>query len=443
MLSLSTHRSFLSATWQRKDGPSTKLRANGDGLAQKSEPAAATDRLIALDFVRGIAVLGILLLNIVGFAWPEIVYVSPRAPTAPVSAANDWAYLAMFVLADGKFRGLFSLLFGASLLLFVDRADAAGRDGETLQRRRLGWLALFGLLHLFLLWWGDILFIYAVCGFFALALRHLTPRALTAWALAIYAGGALAMGALTAIAAFDPAAGAEIVADYAREARGEIPVMLAPWTEHVAYSVRENWSDPLIGVALTWFETIPLMLIGMALFKNGLFAGGWPPARLWRWAAWGIGGGLALTLPLAWWLWREEFALPLTLFVWLGPAAIGRLASIVGYCTLAAILARHFAASALGVRLVACGRMAFSNYIATTLVMTFIFHGWGLGLYARYGRLELFGFVVLGWLLMLAWSKPWLARFRYGPLEWVWRGLTYGRFGPLRRSTLAIETDSH
>ena len=420
------------------------LRRGDGGVAlDHAEVEAAPNRLIALDFVRGIAVLGILLLNIVGFAWPEIVYVSPRAPTAPVSPANDWTYMAMFVLADGKFRGLFSLLFGASLLLFVERADAAGRDGEALQRRRLGWLALFGLLHFYLLWWGDILFIYAVCGFFALALRHLTPRALTGWALAIYAGGVLAMGSLTAIAAFDPAAGAEIVRDYAREASAEIPVMLAPWGDHVAYTFRDNGADPLIGVALTWFETIPLMLIGMALFKAGLFAGAWNPTRLRRWAAWGIGGGLALTLPLAWWLWREAFALPLTLFVWLGPAAIGRLASIVGYVVVAVILARSLAASALGERLVACGRMAFSNYLGTTLVMTFIFHGWGLGLYARFDRLELLGFVALGWALILASSKPWLARFRYGPLEWLWRGLTYGRFEPLRRSPLAIETDSH
>ena len=147
--------------------------------------ATNPQRLVALDFVRGIAILGILLLNIVGFAWPEIVYISPRAPTAPVSSVNDWTWLAMFVLADGKFRGLFSLLFGASMVLFVERAEASGRDGAALQRRRLGWLALFGLAHFFLLWWGDILFLYAMCGFVALALRGWPPRRLAITALTI------------------------------------------------------------------------------------------------------------------------------------------------------------------------------------------------------------------------------------------------------------------
>ena len=91
-----------------------------------------------------------------------------------------------------------------------------------------------------------------------------------------------------------------------------------------------------------------------------------------------------------------------------------------------------YGVGAVGI-LAAVGQMAFSNYIGTSLVMTFLFHGWGLGLYARYGRLELIAFVLLGWALMLAWSKPWLAHFRYGPLEWLWRSLTYGSLAPFRR----------
>lgn len=413
------------------------------------DSGANANRLVALDFVRGIAILGILLLNITGFAWPEIVYVSPRAPTAPMSTADDWTWITLFLFADGKFRGLFSLLFGASMMLFVDRAEAArtnfgGRDGAMLQRRRLGWLALFGLAHFFLLWWGDILFLYAVCGFFALALRHWAPRKLMIAALTIYAVGILTLGSLTAVGAApwlglggvggETATG--IAERYGAEARAEIAATLLPWPEHVAYMIRDNWSDPLTTVAFSWFETVPLMLIGIALFKSGMFAGTlagtWEAARLRRWAWRGIGTGLALTLPLAWWLWRENFALPLTLFVWLGPAAVGRLASTIGYAALAVLLARRFADGAVGTRLVACGRMAFSNYIATSLVMTFIFHGWGLGWFASVGRFGLMGFVVLGWALMLGWSKPWLAQFRYGPLEWVWRSLTYGHIAPFR-----------
>ncbi|HUQ13956.1 MAG TPA: DUF418 domain-containing protein [Novosphingobium sp.] len=397
-----------------------------------------SDRLVALDFVRGVAVLGILLLNIVGFAWPEIVYVSPRAPTGPVSAADDWTYLTIFVLADGKFRGLFSLLFGASLLLFVGRAEAAGRDGGRLQARRLGWLALFGLAHYFLLWWGDILFLYAVCGFVALALRAWPPRRLVRWALGIYAAGVLALGALTGAGLADRTGALE--REYAAEARHELVVTQRSWPAMVAESLSENLAEPLVTVAISWFETVPLMLLGMALFKSGLFAGGWSDARLRRWALRGIASGLIVTLGIAAVMWREGFPLTLTLFLWLSPAALGRLPMVIGYAALLVLAARQFAGSALGERLVACGRMAFSNYLGTSLLMTFVFHGWGLGLFARYGRLELLGFVVLGWIVMLAWSKPWLAQFRYGPLEWAWRSLTYGRVEPLRR--VAIATDS-
>ena len=112
---------------------------------------------------------------------------------------------------------------------------------------------------------------------------------------------------------------------------------------------------------------------------------------------------------------------------------LARLASVIGYAALLVLLARSFADGWLGERVVAAGRMAFSNYLGTSLLMTFLFHGWGLGLYARYGRAELLGFVVLGWIVMLAWSKPWLAHFRFGPLEWAWRCLTYRRIEPMRR----------
>ena len=410
-------------------------------------PAPKAGRFVALDFVRGIAVMGILLLNIVGFAWPEVVYVSPRAPGGPaIAPIEDWSWLTIFVLADGKFRGLFSLLFGASLLLFVTRADAqspdgSGRDGAALQRRRLGWLAAFGLAHFFLIWWGDILFIYAVCGFAALAARDWPVRRLVRWALGIYAAGALVLGAIVAmpaapwlgLPALPEASAAELESSYASAAQAERSVRLASWPAQVGHKLREDWAGPLIAVALTWFETLPLMLLGMALFKAGLFAGTWDTARLRRWAWRGIAAGLILTIPIAAWLWVERFPLALVLFAWLGPAMLARLASVIGYAALLVLLARSFADGWLGERVVAAGRMAFSNYLGTSLLMTFLFHGWGLGLYARYGRAELLGFVVLGWIVMLAWSKPWLAHFRFGPLEWAWRCLTYRRIEPMRR----------
>ncbi|MET0180187.1 MAG: DUF418 domain-containing protein, partial [Novosphingobium sp.] len=150
-----------------------------------------------------------------------------------------------------------------------------------------------------------------------------------------------------------------------------------------------------------------------------------------------------ITLPLAGWLESAGFPLALVQFVGHAPGAMGRLPMVLCYAALMVLAARGGAASRLGQRVIAAGRTAFSNYLGTTLLMTALFHGWGLGLFARYGRLELLGFVVLGWAAMLAWCGPWLARYRHGPLEWLWRSLTYGRIEPLARKGVANAIDSH
>jgi uncharacterized protein len=409
-----------------------------------------TQRLVCLDFVRGVAVLGILLMNIVGFAWPEAAVVSPRAPLAPRGHGDEAVFLAHFVLVDGKFRGLFSLLFGASMVLLVERGDAAGMDGIALQQRRLAWLALFGLAHFFLLWWGDILFLYALCGFAALVALDWPVRRLAGIGLLLYAAGILWMAMLTLPEAMPWLDGSEqarvdALAETGRrlaaEANAERELYLEPWAKAVGDRVRGNWDKPLTMVMTSGLETLPLMLLGMAMLRSGLLTGAWPIRRTATWALAGIGLGLVATLPLAWWIADAGYPMPLVLLINLALAAPARLAMTVGYAALLVLLAWPVAPTRLGRRVIAAGQMAFSNYLGTSLMMTALFHGWGLGLYARFSRLELLGFVALAWLAMLAWSKPWLARFRHGPLEWLWRSLVHGSPQPLRR--LANATDSH
>lgn len=413
-------------------------------------PPSAQPRLVTLDFLRGVAVLGILPMNIVGYAWPEVALLSPRAPLGPRGPGDEALFLAEFVLVDGKMRGLFSLLFGASLLLLVERACAAGEDGIALQQRRLAWLALFGLAHHYLLWWGDILFLYAACGFVALAMVDLPARRLVAVALPLYALGAVWLGAFVAADALPWLGGGEAAqrkasvtmeALFAAEAREEIEVHLGPWIDRVLQQLASQWHWPVTTVALGALESLPLMLLGMALLRGGLLVGAWPARRTLVLAAAGVIAGLAATIPLALWLAAAGYPLPLALPVVLALAAPGRLAMTLGYVALLVLLAPRAVRTRLGERIVAAGRMAFSNYLGTSLVMATLFQGWGFGLYARFSRVELLGFVVLGWVLMLGWSKPWLRSFRQGPLEWLWRSLVRRRIQPLRR--LAIATDSH
>lgn len=143
--------------------------------------------------------------------------------------------------------------------------------------------------------------------------------------------------------------------------------------------------------------------------------------------------GTALTIPLGLWAYSQDFPFFLTLFVFVGATAVPHLMAVLGLAALLSLWAPTAARSALGQRLVAAGRMAFSNYLGTSLILVTIFNGWGLGLFGQFGRVELFGFVLGIWALMLLGSKAWLARFRYGPLEWLWRCLTYWQLFPLRR----------
>jgi uncharacterized protein len=152
-----------------------------------------------------------------------------------------------------------------------------------------------------------------------------------------------------------------------------------------------------------------------------------------RWGGIGVVGGAALSLAAALWVVAGQFDLIHTLFVFNGMSGLLHLPMTLGFAALLVLWAPRVARTWLGVRFAAAGRAAFSNYIGTSLLMVALFQGWGLGLYGRFHRIELLGFVVGAWLLMLVWSKWWLDRFNYGPLEWLWRCLTYGRLVSLRR----------
>jgi len=153
---------------------------------------AAADRLVTLDFIRGIAVMGILFPNIVGFGQPFVAYFWPPLMVHPPSDTDKAIWLFQFLAIDGKFRGMFTLMFGASMMLFMERAWARGAD-RRLQLRRLAWLLAFGAAHYFLVWRGDILTLYAVWGFAAAAFLRWPKKRLLAAGLALYVVGSLMM----------------------------------------------------------------------------------------------------------------------------------------------------------------------------------------------------------------------------------------------------------
>lgn len=385
--------------------------------------------------------MGILAVNIAGFAGPSAATLTPNIPL-PASFADKLSFTAVFILFEGKMRALFTLLFGASLTLLIEREEQRGRDGDILQFRRLVWLMLFGLLHYFLFWWGDILFAYALVGVFVLFFRELSNRTLVAAALILFAGWHIGGGLAESSAALtenrvlagrataaDTAGKAAFDARVLNQARVEIEDARKGFGEQIAIKATQQPFRPLTAALANIGETLPLMLLGMAMLRSGFFTGAWPRRRMML-IVW-LGGGLGLTLAAtqAAWLWRHDFPLAAVYaaaFYWSAPQ---HLLIALAYAAALVLGTPRLAGAALGRLVAAAGRMAFSNYIGATLVMTAIFYGWGLGLGGAIGHAQMMAFVGLGWALMLAWSAPWLARFRQGPLESLWRRLVArGRF---------------
>lgn len=403
-------------------------------------------RHVTLDAMRGFAVLGILAMNIIGFSMPEWAYVTPNAYSGE-TIADQIAWFFSFVFIDGKMRGLFSLLFGASMMLIIERADAKGESAAKVHYSRMFWLALFGLAHYFFIWFGDILFLYASVGCLAFLFRNWEPRRLIKWALIIFGLGfllwGLQFGGLQAIQYFasQPGADPDLIKQY-QEIRSnpdfnfDIVNQLALHRGDYAGIVADklaDWFAPFGLVVQTVTETLPLMMLGMAMKKNGFLTGEWAQADYLRWAKKMLVPGIALTVMIGAALiysYHDAIASLATMFVW---GSIPRLMMTIGYAALLVMLATRFSGTNFITRVAAAGQAAFTNYLGTSIAMTTIFYGYGFGLFGYVNRVEVWAFVIGAWVVMLLWSKPWLERFRYGPLEWLWRSLARTQVQPMRR----------
>jgi uncharacterized protein len=427
--------------------------ATAHGFAEPSDdtelmvvPVEVSERLPALDFIRGIAVMGILAANIVAFGQPFDAYMYPAAFLTDAGDPGGWMWVAQFVLIDGKMRGLFTLLFGAGLYLFMERAWARGATRK-LQAWRLTLLILFGMIHFYLIWPGDILFYYGFYGLVLLACMKWEAVTQLRVGLFVYGLGVLfyavfmSMPWLIMDTGFGQAEGMEesranlqagMEDAFARSARMTELIRSGDYGGVIALRVNELAGQHFSSIFLFFLESIPIMLIGMALYRMGFFSGAVDAAKMkkWGWIGTVLGamGYLAAALAAK----AGGFTYYGTLAAFIGWSPLPQLAMVLG---LAALLVAYSppASSWVGQRVSAAGRAAFTNYLGTSIVMLFVFQGWGLGLYGELSRPQLYLVVVLTCALMLAWSKPWLDRFQYGPLEWLWRSLTYRRVFPLRK----------
>ena len=409
-------------------------------------PVAREDRIASLDFIRGIAVMGIVAANIIAFGQPMLAYMAPSSFLVDPAEPGGWQWIAQFVLIDGKMRGLFTVLFGAGMYLFMERAWARGST-RWLQVWRLVVLFGFGLIHYFFIWFGDILAMYAMIGCLALACIHWKPATQMCVGLfgfifgGILFGGSLTLMWLVADTSFGTTEAladirngmidgtkdmvASDIADTARIKSGDYGAV-------VQNRIANEWSSPFTNSIFLVFETLPLMLIGMALYRTGFFSGAYDSARMRRWGWIGLVAGGLVHLGIGLLVREYSFSIYAGYAAFVGWSVLPRLAMILGMAALLVEYSRD-ATGWLGRRISAAGRAAFTNYLGTSILMMIVFQGWGLGLFGELNRPQLYLVCVGVWIVMLAWSQPWLERFRYGPLEWLWRCLTYRRVFPVRR----------
>ena len=380
--------------------------------------------------------LGILVMNIQSFSMIGAAYLNPHA-YGDLNGANYLIWLLSHILADSKFMTIFSLLFGAGVVLMASRRQAFGRPAAGVHYRRTFWLIVIGFLHGFCLWYGDILFVYGLCGLWIYLFRRRSPRFLLIFGLVLVSIASLLTIFFQVTMPYWPPEAVDQV-----EAEWWMPSPDAVQAELDAY--RGGWNEQQVvrGPTAVFMQTNHflteflwraggLMLVGMALFKLGVFSAERSRGFYLRMVSLGFGLGLPVIVfgivyrNASNWSVRSAFFGGSQFNYW------GSLLFAAGWIGLVMLVCQHGRMVRLTRRLAAVGQMALSCYLLQTIICTTIFYGHGFGLYGSFSR---FGqaFIVLAVWAALLWFCPfWLRHFRFGPFEWLWRSLTYMKIQPM------------
>lgn len=457
-------------------------------------PVGQAARIQSIDVLRGVAILGILVMNVQAFVMPMAAYSNPTA-FGTLEGRHYWVWYVSHLLFDMKFMSIFSMLFGAGVILLTSRLEQTGLPAALIHYRRTIFLLLIGMAHAYLLWYGDILVLYALCALYLYPMRRLKPTTLVAIGvvfLAIpsyfnYMGGRYMQQEQARIAASEVSGSQAAVIDEgaspdfhptddqptaagdpqtpdenkqhqeelenAQQFLQEMEDGWSPSAEKVAeesQAMRGSWTDEITYRAPMVFGfmhlmMIPfwgiwraggLMLIGMALFKSGCFSAKWK-ARTYL-AIWI--GGWAVGLPVIAHGVRHSFATDWSQvdFMLVGSQFNywGSVPAALGWIGLVMFVcsmvnpAMHWLTQALS----AVGQTALSNYLLHTIVFTTLANGRGLGYFGQIDRAEQAALVVATWIVQLMLSHWYVRHCRFGPAEWLWRSLTYWDPQPMRQA---------
>jgi uncharacterized protein len=442
------------------DAVSTLTTAPERAGATAAAPVQEAERITALDSLRGFALLGILLMNIVAMGMYGAAYDDPSV-TGGSTGANLWVWIVMHVLAEGKMRCLFSMVFGASVVLLTSRLEGR-REAADIYYRRTLWLLLFGIVHAYLLWLGDILYPYALCAFVLYPFRNMKARTLLVIGgivLLLNAGAYVGM-TIGQKQMFEKGRAAEQAEKQGKKLTEEQQSAKASYEEWKKFSRpdaqalkkdADQWRSrnpfDVIGArakVVSHFHQTPyyspwnwdiwcMMFIGMGAFKLGVLSGDRSHRFYSILVLIGYGIGVPVNSYTAWKIVQANFDPVVSGFAQ-STYDIGRLSIAMGHLGLIMLLAKSGAFRWLMKSLGALGQMAFSNYIFQSVVTAFLFTGYGFRLYGHLQRYQLYYVVAAIWMFQLIVSPIWLRHYRFGPLEWGWRSLTYWKRQPMRRA---------
>lgn len=395
------------------------------------------DRIESLDVLRGIAVLGIFMVNIQTFAMTPLGFANPTVE-GDFAAQGQSMWVMVVTFFQLKFITIFSALFGAGIVLMAgEGAERSDLERKRVHMRRMVGLLVIGIIHAYGVWYGDILVPYALAGLVLFGARGWSVRRLIITGVALAAlTNALVIGMMSAILLAPPDMYAEIVA----ESWAPQPEVVAEQVRLFQASYAVRW--PEVAAMVAEFEigqiivfgprVVGVMMVGMGLYKSGFFTARWPlTAYL----------GVALLAPIgavaSWWSARAAIAVQFDLIGVIPGQAVLYTFSLVqafGYAAVVMVMCRVPWLALARAPFAAAGRMALTNYLACSLVGALVFYGPpGLGHIGALSRLEQVQFVGWTWVVILVASSMWLSVFRFGPCEWLWRTVTYQRPQALRR----------
>jgi uncharacterized protein len=393
-----------------------------------AEPITLQARLLNIDIIRGIALLGILLMNIQAFSMNFSAYSNPTS-FGDLTGINLYIYYFSHIFADQKFMTIFSVLFGVGIVLMAENIERKGGNPGKVHYKRMFILAAFGLLHAYLLWFGDILFPYALAGMIAYTARKKSVKFLLITAFLSIGFCSLVMFLISlAIPMMEEADLQTMIAIWAPTQEmidKDILVNQASWLgqmEHRNFMASKMQTNVLFYM----FRIVGLMMIGMALFKLDFFGKRFSNKRLVISAVITLALGLILVITGNQANFDSDWGLD-SMLSGIQPNYWGSILMAYSYMSLLVVFCRSSVLIKLKSLLANVGKMALTNYLSHTLICGFIFYGWGLGYYGSFDRSEMLLVVIGVWLFQLFFSNFWMTRFQFGPFEWLWRSMTYGK----------------